>query len=114
MLASLRLPDGTEYVVAQRFHNIAEPYSVGFYARSSSNEPWSWRYIDHEAYRWRDVVISHDVVSNRVLVTERGTRRAILDRGNHTFWFDNGHKTVESAAPAAILFGDSAPRFVLK
>jgi hypothetical protein len=113
MLASLRLPDGSEYVVAQQFHHVAEPYSVGFYARSSSSEPWSWRSIDHEAWRWRSVTLSHDAVTNRVLVTERGTRRAVLDRSRNTFWFDNGHKKAASAEPASTLIGNSAPHFVL-
>ncbi|WP_265593167.1 hypothetical protein [Verrucomicrobium sp. BvORR034] len=59
MVASLRLPDGSEYMVVQKCNWSLEPYTVGFYMRSPDG-PWGWCYIDHQATRWRNVVMTHD------------------------------------------------------
>src|SRR5215218_8871311 len=59
VLASLRLPDGSEYMVTQRCNWSAEPYTVAFYMRSN-NGPWGWCYIDHQANRWRKVAMTYD------------------------------------------------------
>jgi hypothetical protein len=89
VVASLRLPDGSEYMVTQRCNWSPEPYTVDFYMRSAGG-PWGWCYIDHEAYRWRDVTMTYDKPSDKISITERGKLRAVLDRKQNTFWFDNG------------------------
>jgi hypothetical protein len=89
VLASLRLADGSEYVVEQRCNWSPEPYTVAFYMRSAG-EPWGWCYIDHEAWRWSDVAMTHDEPTDTIAITERGKLRAKLDRRKGTFWFDNG------------------------
>jgi hypothetical protein len=89
VLASLRLPDGSEYMVSQRCNWGPDPYTVDFYMRSSDG-PWGWCYLDHEADRWRDVTMTHNEQSDTINITERGQLRASLDRKQGTFWFDNG------------------------
>jgi hypothetical protein len=61
--ASLRLPDGSEYMVTQRCNWSAEPYTVEFFMRSPGS-PWGWCYIDHEANRWRAVAMTYDSASD--------------------------------------------------
>lgn len=97
VIASLRLPDGSEYMVTQRCNWGLEPYTVAFYMRAPGDR-WGWCYIDHEAMRWRDVVMSYDTTADTIVVTERGTRRAALDRKRSAFWMDNGSSR-ELAAP---------------
>lgn len=53
VVASLRLPDGSEYMVTQHCNWSPEPYTVASYMRSSGG-PWGWCYIDHQANRWHD------------------------------------------------------------
>jgi hypothetical protein len=89
VIASLRLADGSEYMVTQRCNWSAEPYTVAFYMRSPG-EPWGWCYIDHEASRWRNVRMSHEAATDSIIVTRGGTRRAVLDRKRSMFWIDNG------------------------
>jgi hypothetical protein len=96
--ASLRLPDGSEYMVTQRCNWSAEPYTVEFFMRSPGS-PWGWCYIDHEANRWRAVAMTYDSASDTVVVTERGIRRAALNRTRSAFWIDNGSIRRELAAP---------------
>ena len=98
VVASLRLTDGSEYMVTQRCNWSPEPYTVAFYMRSPGGK-WGWCYIDHEASRWRDVVMTYDSTSNTVVVTERGIRRAALNLARSTFWIDNGSIRRELAAP---------------
>ena len=97
-LASLRLPDGSEYLVSQNYNWSSEPYTVSFYMRSAGG-PWGWCYIDHEASRWRKVSMTYDAASDSVLVTERGISRARLDRRRGSFWIDNGDIKRDVAAP---------------
>src|SRR3954466_7624940 len=80
VLASLRLADGSEYMVTQRCNwSPGEPYTVAFYMRAA-NGPWGWCYIDHEADRWHNVAMAYDATSDTITVTERGTWQAALDR----------------------------------
>ncbi|MDB6136119.1 MAG: hypothetical protein JWM59_4362 [Verrucomicrobiales bacterium] len=97
VLASVRLPDGSEYKVSQRCNWSSEPYTVSFFMRPAGGVGWC--YIDHEAMRWRDVSMIWDRTSDSIVVTERGTRRAVLDRKRSAFWIDNGGFSRELAAP---------------
>ena len=98
MLASLRLPDGSEYMVTQRCNWSVEPYTVAFYMRSAGG-PWGWCYINHQADHWRDVALTYDAASDVVTVTERDTWRAALNRKRSTFALGDPNR--ESAAPQA-------------
>ncbi len=84
VLASLRLPDGSEYMVTQRCNWSPEPYTVAFYMRSPGG-PWGWCYIDHQAMRWRNVTMKHDPNTDVITITENGTWRASLNRQRSTF-----------------------------
>lgn len=106
ILGSVKTPDGSEYVVEQRCNWSVEPYTVSFYMRSPNGD-WGWCYIDHEAPRWKDVQITFDEVANEIVVTEQGVRRASLNRGNSTFWFNNGSYSREVDAPQ----GEGVPTF---
>ncbi len=98
VMASLRLPDGSEYMVTQRCNWSAEPYTVAFYMRSA-NGPWGWCYIDHQANRWRRVAMTYDESSDTITVTERGIWRAALDRKRSAFAIGNGKPKREVDAP---------------
>jgi hypothetical protein len=107
-LASLQLPDGTQYVVAQRCNWNLEPYTVSFYMKDS-NGKWGWCYIDHQASRWHDVDIKYNEASDSVVVTKRGIWQAALDRKNDRFSIGDGHASRDVPAPqSAIQF----PEFV--
>ena len=98
-LASLKLPDGSEYRVSQRYNWSPEPYNVSFYTRTGPG-PWTWHYIDHQAFRWRDVKMSYDTPTDSILVTEAGVPRIRLDRHRKTLWFDNGQFSREETMAA--------------
>ena len=98
VLASLRLQDGSEYMVTQRCNWSAEPYTVAFYMRSGGG-PWGWCYIDHQASRWRGVDMVYDESSDSITVTERGTWRAALDRKRKAFAIGDGQPDREVDAP---------------
>lgn len=106
ILGSVKTSDGSEYVVEQRCNWGAEPYTVSFYMRSTDGN-WGWCYIDHEASRWKDVEVFYDDEADEIVVTERGVRRASLDRATKTFWIDNGSIRRDVIAPQA----DRAPTF---
>jgi hypothetical protein len=88
VLGATKTPDGSEYVVEQKCNWSVEPYTVSFYMRSP-NGKWGWCYIDHEAKRWKDVVVYFDEAANEIVVTEQGARRASLDRTSNKFRKDN-------------------------
>src|SRR3954470_24891347 len=71
VVASLRLADGSEYMVTQRCNWSPEPYTVAFYMRSPGRK-WGWCYIDHQANRWRNVVMTYDTNTDVVTVTKGG------------------------------------------
>lgn len=98
VVASLRLPDGSEYMVTQRCNWSPEPYTVSFYMRSPGGK-WGWCYIDHQANRWRRVSMAYDTTSDVVTVTERGTWRAALNRKRSTFAIGDGRPWRELVAP---------------
>jgi len=102
VLGSVRLADGSEYMVTQSCNWGLEPYTVAFYLRSPG-EPWGWCYIDHEANRWRQVAMTYDDASDSIVVTERGKRRAVLDRKRRAFWIDNGSIRRELTAPQSYM-----------
>lgn len=97
-LASIQLPDGSEYKVTQQCNWSIEPYTVSFYMRPPNGE-WGWCYIDHQAKRWRDVDLGYDAASDVVTVTERGTWKAALDRKRSTFAIGGGKPKREVDAP---------------
>jgi len=98
VVASLRLPDGSEYMITQRCNWSAEPYTVAFYMRSPGGK-WGWCYIDHEANRWRDVALAYDAATDVVTVTRRGIWQAALDRKRSTFALGEGKPNRELVAP---------------
>jgi len=79
VVASLRLPDGAEYMVTQRCNWGAEPYTVALYTREKDGE-WGWCYIDHEATRWRRAAMRYDAAADSVIITEQGEERGVIDR----------------------------------
>jgi hypothetical protein len=84
-------------MVTQRCNWSPEPYTVEFFMRSTDG-PWGRCYLDHEAHRWRDVVMTYDSASDTIAVTERGVRRAALNRQRNAFWIDGSIRR-EVAAP---------------
>ena len=96
VLTSLRLSDGSEYLVTQRCNWSGEPYTVAFYMRRTAGEPWGWCYIDHQASRWWNVSMRHDPQSDRIIVTKRGEEQAVLDRRRGTFWIAHFSREVEA------------------
>jgi hypothetical protein len=100
VVASLRLADGSEYMVTQRCNWSAEPYTVEFFMRSPGGR-WGWCYIDHQADRWQRVAMTYDAKADAIVVTQRGVRRAVLDRTKGTFWSDNGRAPRNMPAPQA-------------
>ncbi|MGV3530760.1 MAG: hypothetical protein ACO1QR_00210 [Chthoniobacteraceae bacterium] len=89
VLASIRTPDGSEYMVTQRCNWGPDPYTVDFYMREPG-KAWGWCYIDHEAMRWSDVKLVYDNNTDSVSAFKNGVRKAVLDRKTREFWFDNG------------------------
>jgi hypothetical protein len=98
VVASLRLADGSEYMVTQRCNWSVEPYTVAFYMRPAGGQ-WGWCYIDHQANRWRDVRMAYDPASDIITVTERGIWQAALDRKRGTFAIGEGKPKRELPAP---------------
>ena len=98
VVASLRLADGSEYMVTQRFNWSLEPYTVSFYMRPAGGK-WGWCYIDHQAMRWWNVRMSYDAASDVVTVTKGGTWQAALDRKRGMFAIGDGKPRRELAAP---------------
>ena len=106
VLGAIRTPDGSEYVVEQTCNWSLEPYTVSFYMRSPDGK-WGWCYIDHEATRWRNVEVSYDEDLDQIVVTEQGTRHAVLDRQTQNFCIDNGSIRRDVNAPQS----ERAPTF---
>ena len=99
IVASLRLADGSEYMVTQRDNgNWAEPYTVSFHMRSPG-EQLGWCYIDHQADGWRRVSATYDPTSDVVTVAKWGVWQAALDRKRGTFVIGDGKPKRELAAP---------------
>ena len=98
VVASLRLPDGSEYMIVQRCNWSTEPYDVSFYMRSGGGQ-WGWCYIDHQADRWHDVAMTYNPTTDIVTVTQRGRWQAALDRGRSMFSIGDGKPKRELAAP---------------
>lgn len=98
VVASLRLADGSEYMVVQRCNWSPEPYTVAFFMRAPGGR-WGWCYIDHEANRWRDVSMTYDPESDVITITRQGTWQAALDRNRSMFSIGHGAPSRELAAP---------------
>lgn len=79
VVASLRLKDGSEYMVTQTCNYSPEPYTVSFYLRSKDG-PWGWCYIDHQASRWHKVKMTYDDATDTITIFNNGTAEATLDR----------------------------------
>jgi len=101
VVAALRLPDGSEYMVTQHCNWSLEPYSVAFYMRTADG-PWGWCYIDHQADRWRNVSMTYDQSSDIITVKERGTWQAALDRKRGVFSIGDGKPERDVKAPEEI------------
>jgi hypothetical protein len=98
VVASLRLPEGSQYMVTQICNWGPEPYTVSFYMRSPGGG-WSWCYIDHQANRWQNVTLLYDTNRDVVTITERGTWRGALDRKRGTFAIGDGRPSRDVDAP---------------
>ncbi|MDB6152951.1 MAG: hypothetical protein JWL90_1404 [Chthoniobacteraceae bacterium] len=98
VLASLRLPDGSEYMVTQRCNWSPEPYTVAFYMRPAGGK-WGWCYIDHQANRWSSVAMTYEPNSDVITVTKQGTWQAALDRKRNAFSIGNGKPRRDVQAP---------------
>lgn len=98
VIASLRLADGSEYMVTQRCNWSPEPYTISFYMRAPGGK-WGWCYIDHEASRWRNVALTHDATSDVLTVTKEGVWQAALDRKRGLFALGEGKPYRELPAP---------------
>jgi hypothetical protein len=83
-VASLKLADGSEYLVTQNWHSWSEPYAVHFYMKEPGGK-WGWCYLDHESSRWRNAELSYDDGSATLRVMEGGKLMATLDRRRHIF-----------------------------
>ena len=59
VLAAMKFPDGSQYMVTQSCNWGGEPYTVAFYMREAGR-PWGWCYVDHEANRWWRVSMRYD------------------------------------------------------
>jgi hypothetical protein len=128
VLASLRLPDGSEYAVTQELNEgehpfsldyiryggsiiwgkgwtrwTAAPYRVSFFMRSAGGQ-WGWCYIDHKAHRWGDVSMTYDPATDVITITERGDWRAALDRKRSAFSIGPGKPAREVAAPQSLFW----------
>jgi hypothetical protein len=95
VVASMQLPDGSQYMVTQRCNWNLEPYTVAFYMRHPGGN-WGWCYIDHQASRWSNVAMTYDTNKDVVTVTERGMWRASLDRKRVTFAISHAMREVEA------------------
>jgi len=119
VVASLRLPDGAEYMVAQYRNNTETPYSldyfrfpgpmrklrwtpepyyVSFYMRSPGGS-WGWCYIDHRARHWRNASMTYDPSTDVITIAEGGRWRAALDRKRSALSIGDGKPIRELAAP---------------
>lgn len=79
VVAAIRLSDGAEYMVTQRCHWSAEPYTIALYSRENEGS-WGWCYIDHESNRWWKAALTFDAASDSVVLTESGKVKAVMDR----------------------------------
>jgi hypothetical protein len=84
VVASLRLEDGSEYMVTQQCNWDLDPYTVSFYMKLSGGK-WGWCYIDHEADPWRNISMRYDRAADSVLIEEAGVLRGVLDRKGRSF-----------------------------
>lgn len=96
--ASMRLADGSEYMVTQTCNWSAEPYTVEFFMKPAGGG-WGWCYVDHEANRWWDVQMTHDPATDSIVVTEQGKKRLVHNRTRSTLWLDNDSFQREGPAP---------------
>jgi hypothetical protein len=101
VLASLRLPDGSEYMVTQTCNWSTEPYTIAFYMRPPGGK-WGWCYIDHEAPRWFNTRMTYDTNNDVINITMLGSLEASLDRKRGTF----AHGRPRMSVPAPQEFRD--------
>ncbi len=101
VLARLSLQDGSEYLLTQRWNDWTEPYTVAFWFRQPGGD-WGWCYIDHEASRWRNASLRHDVPGQSVQVLRDGTLEAELYLERSTFAL-HGKREREFEAPYELI-----------
>lgn len=77
-VASIRLPDGSEFVITQHCNWSAEPYTVALWSREPGRG-WGWNYVDHESSRWWSTRAVYDEKARTVSFIERGTERVRVD-----------------------------------
>lgn len=120
VLASLQLPDGSEYTLTQARNREQSPFSLDFIRYSSSpiskhrwtyapyrvsfhmrpaGGTWGWCYIDHRARYWRDASMTYDPTTDVITIMEGGKWRASLDRKRSAFAIGDGKPYREVPAP---------------
>jgi len=111
VLDRLELPDGSEYLLTQKWNGFVEPYTVSFYFKSSAGQ-WGWCYIDHEDTRWRHVELRHDSENNSIKVFRDGGLRAelFLDRQVFALYGDDDRKKRELHAPQDWRYPEYLPK----
>lgn len=77
VLSRLSLQDESEYLLTQEWNGWVEPYTVAFWFRQRGGE-WGWCYVDHEASRWRNASLWHDVERQSIQVLREGVLEAEL------------------------------------
>lgn len=93
IVAELALPDGAQFMVAQKANYSLEPYTVSFFYKEPG-APWGYCYLDHEDTRWWSGKLVHDPNKNRVLVYRGAAEVASLDRENSSFTLHRWNRTL--------------------
>lgn len=85
VIAHLKLGDGSEFKVIQRYNRwFGEPYSVDFYVKLPG-APWGWCYIEHEDTRWRNALLRQNSQNHSIEVYRGQTLRAAYFTDRKTF-----------------------------
>ena len=97
VIGHLKLPDGSEFKVVQRYNDSFEPYTVDFYVRTPGSR-WGWCYIEHEDTRWTRARLRYNARNRSVEVRRGLSLRAAYFIDRKTFALYGGWNR-ELAAP---------------
>jgi len=79
VVASFEAPDGSRYMVVQRYDSWSEPYSVKLYSKTLNGD-WRSSYLSHESGSWRDASFQYDPNTKRTSIIENGEIYYVVDR----------------------------------